>query len=236
MTSCTSSEKIMDALSLLDEDMAEEVGRLRGRRPKKPSFMRYGMIAAGFCVTLLCVLQLVPLMGRVPEDGVTGGGGQEDVSLENAGTNNSLTDTGLGSIFPTVSESEDVTAGNESKKPEADEEDESQSGETGSVSDDEENLGGGTEGMPGDEPLPALNLRVEGYDGDTVVCTVVGNEGCTFYPVGNVVVLRFDFWEGEPVTETSFTRGGVYSVLFTVGYDSSDENTLYAVIAYQLEE
>ena len=185
-------EWIMNALDLLDEDMALEVAKLRAKKKKRPVLWRYGMIAAGFCVTLLCVLQLVPLMGRVPEDGVTGGG-QEDVSLENAGTNNSLTDTGLGSISPTVSESEDVTAGNESKKPEADEEDESQSGETGSVSDDEENLGEGTEGMPGDEPLPALNLRIEGYDGNTVVCTVVGNEGCTFYPVGNVVVLRFGF-------------------------------------------
>ena len=76
MTGCTNGEKIMDALSLLDEDMAEEVAKLRKRRPKKPSFMRYGMIAAGFCVVLLCVLQLMPLMDRATEDGFAVSGGQ----------------------------------------------------------------------------------------------------------------------------------------------------------------
>lgn len=231
MNGCKSSEKIMDALDLLDTDLAEEVAKLREKKKKRPILWRYGALAACFALVLLGAVKLAPLLGLNAEEDLAGDG----FAPENMGMHHSGTD-GMGGYVPTVSENEDSTAGNESKKPEADEEDESKSGEMGSVSDDEENLGGGTEGMPGDEPLPALNLRIEGYDGDTVVCTVVGNEGCTFYPVGSVVVLRFDIWEGDPVTETTFTQGGVYSVLFNGGHDNSDENTLYAVVAYQLEE
>ena len=159
----------------------------------------------------------------------------DGLAPENMGTDHSGTD-GMGGYVPTVSENEDLTVENQSKNPETDEGEESKNDGTGSVPDDEDSFDEGFEGLPGDEPLPALNLRIEGYDGDTVVCTVVGNEGCTFYPVGSVVVLRFDIWEGDPVTETTFTRGGVYSVLFNGGHDNSDENTLYAVVAYQLEE
>jgi hypothetical protein len=217
MTSCTSSEKIMDALSLLDEDMAEEVGRLRGRRPKKPSFMRYGMIAAGFCVTLLCVLQLVPLMGRVPEDGVTGGGGQEDVSLENAGTNNSLTDTGLGSISPTVSES-----------------DEGSEGETAEdISASDESLGGGMEGI-GDEK-PSLKVRIEGFDGELAYCTVVENVDTDIFPVGTNLFISFEKWKDadyQKIKPEDLTVGMEICVMFT-GYDG---DTIFAVMLYETEE
>ncbi|MBR5263879.1 MAG: hypothetical protein IKV50_04195, partial [Clostridia bacterium] len=100
-------EWIMDALDLLDEDMALEVAKLRGKKKKRPDFWRYGMIAAGFCVTLLCVLQLVPLMDRATEDGFAVSGGQEEITLENMGANNSLPDTNTGSISSTVSENEE---------------------------------------------------------------------------------------------------------------------------------
>lgn len=217
MTSCTSSEKIMDALSLLDEDMAEEVGRLRGRRPKKPSFMRYGMIAAGFCVTLLCVLQLVPLMGRVPEDGVTGGGGQEDVSLENAGTNNSLTDTGLGSIFPTVSES-----------------DEGSEGETAEdISASDESLDGGTEGI-GDEK-PSIKVRVDDFTDGMPLCTVVENVDTDIFPVGTNLFISFEKWKDahyQKIKPEDLTVGMEICVMFT-GYDG---DTIFAVMLYETEE
>lgn len=217
MTSCTSSEKIMDALSLLDEDMAEEVGRLRGRRPKKPSFMRYGMIAAGFCVTLLCVLQLVPLMGRVPEDGVTGGGGQEDVSLENAGTNNSLTDTGLGSISPTVSES-----------------DEGSEGETAEdISESDESLGGGMEGI-GDEK-PSIKVRVDDFTDGMPLCTVVENVDTDIFPVGTNLFISFEKWKDadyQKIKPEDLTVGMEICVMFT-GYDG---DTIFAVMLYETEE
>ena len=217
MTSCTSSEKIMDALSLLDEDMAEEVGRLRGRRPKKPSFMRYGMIAAGFCVTLLCVLQLVPLMGRVPEDGVTGGGGQEDVSLESAGTNNSLTDTGLGSIFPTVSES-----------------DEGSEGETAEdISASDESLDGGMEGI-GDEK-PSIKVRVDDFTDGMPLCTVVENVDTDIFPVGTNLFISFEKWKDadyQKIKPEDLTVGMEICVMFT-GYDG---DTIFAVMLYETEE
>ena len=217
MTSCTSSEKIMDALSLLDEDMVEEVGRLRGRRPKKPSFMRYGMIAAGFCVTLLCVLQLVPLMGRVPEDGVTGGGGQEDVSLENAGTNNSLTDTGLGSISPTVSES-----------------DEGSEGETAEdISASDESLDGGTEGI-GDEK-PSIKVRVDDFTDGMPLCTVVENVDTDIFPVGTNLFISFEKWKDadyQKIKPEDLTVGMEICVMFT-GYDG---DTIFAVMLYETEE
>ena len=217
MTSCTSSEKIMDALSLLDEDMAEEVGRLRGRRPKKPSFMRYGMIAAGFCVTLLCVLQLVPLMGRVPEDGVTGGGGQEDVSLENAGTNNSLTDTGLGSISPTVSES-----------------DEGSEGETAEdISESDDNLCGGMEGI-GDEK-PSIKVRVDDFTDGMPLCTVVENVDTDIFPVGTNLFISFEKWKDadyQKIKPEDLTVGMEICVMFT-GYDG---DTIFAVMLYETEE
>lgn len=217
MTSCTSSEKIMDALSLLDEDMAEEVGRLRGRRPKKPSFMRYGMIAAGFCVTLLCVLQLVPLMGRVPEDGVTGSGGQEDVSLENAGTNNSLTDTGLGSISPTVSES-----------------DEGSEGETAEdISESDDSLGGGMEGI-GDEK-PSIKVRVDDFTDGMPLCTVVENVDTDIFPVGTNLFISFEKWKDadyQKIKPEDLTVGMEICVMFT-GYDG---DTIFAVMLYETEE
>lgn len=216
MKSCTSSEKIMDALSLLDEDMAEEVGRLRGRRPKKPSFMRYGMIAAGFCVTLLCVLQLVPLMGRVPEDGVTGGG-QEDVSLENAGTNNSLTDTGLGSISPTVSES-----------------DEGSEGETAEdISESDDSLGGGMEGI-GDEK-PSIKVRVDDFTDGMPLCTVVENVDTDIFPVGTNLFISFEKWKDadyQKIKPEDLTVGMEICVMFT-GYDG---DTIFAVMLYETEE
>ncbi len=214
MTSCTSSEKIMDALSLLDEDMAEEVGRLRGRRPKKPSFMRYGMIAAGFCVTLLCVLQLVPLMGRVPEDGITDGGGQEDVSLENAGTNNSLTDTGLGSISPTVSES-----------------DEGSEGETAEdISESDDSLGGGMEGI-GDEK-PSIKVRVDDFTDGMPLCTVVENVDTDIFPVGTNLFISFEKWKDadyQKIKPEDLTVGMEICVMFT-GYDG---DTIFAVMLYE---
>lgn len=217
MTSCTSSEKIMDALSFLDEDMAEEVGRLRGRRPKKPSFMRYGMIAAGFCVTLLCVLQLVPLMGRVPEDGVTGGGWQEDVSLENAGTNNSLTDTGLGSISPTVSES-----------------DEGSEGETAEdISESDDSLGGGMEGI-GDEK-PSIKVRVDDFTDGMPLCTVVENVDTDIFPVGTNLFISFEKWKDadyQKIKPEDLTVGMEICVMFT-GYDG---DTIFAVMLYETEE
>jgi hypothetical protein len=217
MTSCTSSEKIMDALSFLDEDMAEEVGRLRGRRPKKPSFMRYGMIAAGFCVTLLCVLQLVPLMGRVPEDGVTGGGGQEDVSLENTGANNSLTDTGLGSISPTVSES-----------------DEGSEGETAEdISASDESLGGGMEGI-GDEK-PSIKVRVDDFTDGMPLCTVVENVDTDIFPVGTNLFISFEKWKDadyQKIKPEDLTVGMEICVMFT-GYDG---DTIFAVMLYETEE
>ena len=217
MTSCTSSEKIMDALSLLDEDMAEEVGRLRGRRPKKPSFMRYGMIAAGFCVTLLCVLQLVPLMGRVPEDGVTGGGGQEDVSLENAGTNNSLTYTGLGSIFPTVSESDDGSEGETAED----------------ISASDESLDGGTEGI-GDEQ-PSIKVRVDDFTDGMPLCTVVENVDTDIFPVGTNLFISFEKWKDagyQTIKPEDLTVGMELRVMFS-GYDG---DIIFAVMLYETEE
>lgn len=214
-------EQIMDALDLLDTDLVDEVAKLREKKRKRPILWRYGALAACLCVVMVCAVKLFPLLGaQVNEDGVAAPPEHTPENAPESAPEFSLGGTGGGDL------ENDKYPEQESKSDE----------QAGSMPDDEVSLGGGTEGLPGDEPLPALNLRIDGYNGDTVICTVVGNEGCTFYPVGNVVVLRFDFWEGEPVTETSFTRGGVYSVLFTVGYENSDENTLYAVVAYQLEE
>lgn len=227
MNGCKSSEKIMDALDLLDTDLAEEVAKLREKKKKRPILWRYGALAACLALVLFGAVKLAPLLGHRVEEAPAVDG----LAPENMGTEHSGTD-GTGGYVPTVSENEDITAGTESKKPEAGEENESRSDEAGGASDDEESLGEGAEGIPGDEPLPALNLRIEGYDGDTVVCTVVDNEGCTFYPVGSVVVLRFDIWEGEPVTEISFTPGSVWSIMF----NGDERNFLFAVDGYEVEE
>ena len=188
--------------------------------------MRYGMIAAGFCVTLLCVLQLVPLMGRVPEDGVTGGGGQEDVSLENAGTNNSLTDTDLGSISPTVSES-----------------DEGSEGETAEdISESDDSLGGGMEdesydgGMEGAvDEKPSIKVRIEGFDGELAYCTVVENVDTDIFPVGTNLFISFEKWKDadyQKIKPEDLTVGMEICVMFT-GYDG---DTIFAVMLYETEE
>ena len=206
-------EKIMDALSLLDEDMAEEVAKLREKKKKRPVLWRYGMIAAGFCVTLLCVLQLAPLMGRIPEDGVTGGG-QEDVSLENAGTNNSLTDTGLGSIFPTVSES-----------------DEGSEGETAEdISASDESLDGGMEGI-GDEK-PSIKVRVDDFTDGMPLCTVVENVDTDIFPVGTNLFISFEKWKDadyQKIKPEDLTVGMEICVMFT-GYDG---DIIFAVMLYE---
>ena len=221
MNGYVSGEKIMDALDLLDGDLVDEVAKLREREKRRPVLWRYGALAACLCVVMLGAVKLFPLLGaQVNEDGIAAPPEHTPENAPESAPEFSLDGTGGGDL------------GND-KYPEQ----ESQSDEkVESAPDDEDSFDEGIGGLPGDEPLPALNLRIEGYDGDTVVCTVVGNEGCTFYPVGSVVVLRFDIWEGDPVTETTFTRGGVYSVLFNGGHDNSDENTLYAVIAYEVEE
>ena len=214
MTSCTSSEKIMDALSLLDEDMAEEVGRLRGRRPKKPSFMRYGMIAAGFCVVLLCVLQLMPLMDRATEDGFAVSGGQEEITLENMGANNSLPDTNTGSISSTVSENEEWSQG--------------ETAEDISASDD--SLDGELEGI-GDEK-PSIKVRVDDFTDGMPLCTVVENVDTDIFPVGTNLFISFEKWKDadyQKIKPEDLTVGMEICVMFT-GYDG---DTIFAVMLYE---
>ena len=207
-------EWIMDALDLLDEDMALEVAKLRGKKKKRPVLWRYGMIAAGFCVTLLCVLQLVPLMGRVPEDGVTGGGGQEEITLENMGANNSLPDTDTGSISPTVSES-----------------DEGSEGETAEdISASDESLDGGMEGI-GDEK-PSIKVRVDDFTDGMPLCTVVENVDTDIFPVGTNLFISFEKWKDadyQKIKPEDLTVGMEICVMFT-GYDG---DIIFAVMLYE---
>lgn len=207
-------EWIMDALSLLDEDMAEEVGRLRGRRPKKPSFMRYGMIAAGFCVVLLCVLQLMPLMDRATEDGFAVSGGQEEITLENMGANNSLPDTNTGSISSTVSENEEWSQG--------------ETAEDISASDD--SLDGELEGI-GDEK-PSIKVRVDDFTDGMPLCTVVENVDTDIFPVGTNLFISFEKWKDadyQKIKPEDLTVGMEICVMFT-GYDG---DTIFAVMLYE---
>ena len=219
MTSCTSSEKIMDALSLLDEDMAEEVGRLRGRRPKKPSLLRYGMIAAGFCVTLLCVLQLVPLMGRIPEDGVTGGG----VSLENMEIHNS---DGTESISATFSNSEEYSEGETAEDISESEKGEDSLGE--GVED--ESYDGGMEGAVDEKP--SVKVRIEGFDDGLAYCTVVENVDTDIFPVGTYLFISFEKWKDagyQTIKPKDLTVGMEICVMFS-GYDG---DIIFAVMLYE---
>ena len=109
MNGCKSSEKIMDALDLLDTDLAEEVAKLREKKKKRPILWRYGALAACLALVLFGAVKLFPLLevhtnegatpdcwesadpqGTAPEfslDGTLGGNG-------NTGTNESTGETG----------------------------------------------------------------------------------------------------------------------------------------------
>ena len=64
-------EQIMDALDLLDTDLAEEVAKLREKKKKRPVLWRYGALAACFALVLLAAVKLAPLLGHhVNEDGI----------------------------------------------------------------------------------------------------------------------------------------------------------------------
>lgn len=109
MNGYVSGEKIMDALDLLDTDLAEEVAKLREKKRKRPVLWRYGALAACLCAAMVCAVKLFPLLevhtnedatpdrwesadpqGTAPEyslDGTVGGNG-------NTGTDEGTGETG----------------------------------------------------------------------------------------------------------------------------------------------
>ena len=62
MNGYVSGEKIMDALDLLDTDLAEEVAKLREKKRKRPVLWRYGALAACLCAAMVCAVKLFPLL------------------------------------------------------------------------------------------------------------------------------------------------------------------------------
>jgi len=178
------SEQIMDALDLLDTDLAEEVAKLREKKRKRPVLWRYGALAACLCAVMVCAVKLFPLLGaQVNEDGIAA---PPEHTPENApesapefsldgtlgGNGNTGTDEGTGE----PGKSEGIAS-------------------------------------PSDE-LPAFLLRVEGWANDLLLCTVVDNDGFAQFPEGSTVFLLFDKWEGKAVTETAFASGSLWSIMF----------------------
>ncbi len=219
MNNRTSSERIMDALDLLDEDMALEVAKLREKKKKRPVLWRYAMIAAGFCVTLLCVLQLAPLTGRVPEDGVTGDG----VSLENMEIHNS---DGTESISATFSNSEEYSEGETA-------------GDVSESDEKDEDLEMEPENSPVEDPVappetdekPSVKVRIEGFDGELAYCTVFVNEG-TIFPSGTNLFVSFEKWKDahyQKIKPEDLTVGMEIWVMFS-GYDG---DIIFAVMLYE---
>ncbi len=64
-------EQIMDALDLLDTDLAEEVAKLREREKRRPVLWRYGALAACLCVVMVCAVKLFPLLEVHTNEGAT---------------------------------------------------------------------------------------------------------------------------------------------------------------------
>ena len=64
-------EQIMDALDLLDTDLAEEVAKLREREKRRPVLWRYGVLAACLCVVMVCAVKLFPLLEVHTNEGAT---------------------------------------------------------------------------------------------------------------------------------------------------------------------
>ena len=184
MTSCTSSEKIMDALDLLDTDLAEEVAKLREKKKKRPVLWRYGVLAACFALVLLVAVKLFPLLGaQVNEDGIAAPPEHTPESAPESAPEFSLDGT-LGGNGNTGTDEG--------------------TGEPGKS----EGIAG-----PSDE-LPAFLLRVESWANDLLLCTVVDNDGFAQFPEGSTVFLLFDKWEGKAVTETAFASGSLWSIMF----------------------
>lgn len=71
MNGCKSSEKIMDALDLLDTDLAEEVAKLREKKKKRPILWRYGALAACLALVLFGAVKLFPLLEVHTNEGAT---------------------------------------------------------------------------------------------------------------------------------------------------------------------
>lgn len=186
MNGCKSSEKIMDALDLLDTDLAEEVAKLREKKKKRPILWRYGALAACFALVLLGAVKLAPLLGLNAEEDLAGDGFAPENAPESAPE--SAPEFSL-----------DGTLGGNGNM-ETDE----GTGETGKS----EGIAG-----PSDE-LPAFLLRVDSWANDLLLCTVVDNDGFAQFPEGSTVFLLFDKWEGKAVTETTFATGSLWSIMF----------------------
>ena len=71
MNGYVSGEKIMDALDLLDGDLAEEVAKLREKKRKRPILWRHGVLAACLCVVMVCAVKLFPLLEVHTNEGAT---------------------------------------------------------------------------------------------------------------------------------------------------------------------
>lgn len=177
-------EQIMDALDLLDTDLAEEVAKLREKKKKRPILWRYGALAACLCVVMVCAVKLFPLLGaQVNEDGIAAPPEHTPENAPESAPEFSLDGTGGGNGNTGTDEG---------------------TGEPGKS----EGIAG-----PSDE-LPAFLLRVEGWANDLLLCTVVDNDGFAQFPEGSTVFLLFDNWEGKDVTETAFASGSLWSIMF----------------------
>ena len=186
MNGCKSSEKIMDALDLLDTDLAEEVAKLREKKKKRPILWRYGALAACFALVLLGAVKLAPLLGLNAEEDLAGDGFAPENAPESAPE--SAPEFSL-----------DGTLGG--------------NGNTGT--DEGTGETGKTEGITGpSDELPAFLLRVESRANDLLLCTVVDNDGFAQFPEGSTVFLLFDKWEGKAITETAFASGSLWSIMF----------------------
>lgn len=177
-------EQIMDALDLLDTDLAEEVAKLREKKRKRPVLWRYGALAACLCAVMVCAVKLFPLLGaQVNEDGIAAPPEHTPENAPESAPEFSLDGT-LGGNGNTGTDEG--------------------TGETGKS----EGIAG-----PSDE-LPAFLLRVESWANDLLLCTVVDNDGFAQFPEGSTVFLLFDKWEGKAVTETAFASGSLWSIMF----------------------
>lgn len=217
------SEKIMDALSFLDDGLLAEVDALRSKRKNRFPWRKVLPIAACFGLVLAGVLAwsqfdlpadvVLEETGRPAMDGTPEQEQQEDLPCTDS-TDETLNDgyTGGG-----VSENDDGVHTEIS--------DNLGGNGDGSVPESE----GATDGGPPEtNEVPSVILRIDRMENGGFRGTVVEIVDADIFPVGTEVIVEFL----DGVSAKNLAEGDCVHVMF----DGFDGNTLYAENVWRVDE
>lgn len=203
------SEKIMDALSFLDDEMLSEVDALRSRKKKRFPWRRVLPVAACFALALTVVL-VWSRLDNTPDGAVSGNGSGENAQVEMMGS------VPENDVEGTLNEDvgEDYAGGdglgNDGMQSVPETEIESMPGSDGN-----------TDGYPPEtDEVPSVILQIDVLEDGGFQGTVVEIVDTDFFSVGTEVTVEFmdDAFVGE------LAEGDRVLVMFR-GFDG---NTLYA--------